>query len=387
MSWIWIAFGVLIALTGAAMAMRAVFRDRARDRRRCPRCWYEIGEVASLCCPECGRKAASEAALRRTRRRWRRAALGVAIMLAGTSISAWPAVRGEHWSEFVPMRVLYWAASMSEDASLVTVWRTTQTPTRWDWAQDAVVLNRQILEDLETGRLDGGAELQYSRWWLTLSMRMENWYLGSSLATTVESWPSRDLHSGPICAVLENRRTSRDVCVGLMRWLRQKGEGTPREARAVLSCADRETWLEPIVAGTLLYMGRHEDKAVMLLRRELDRPEADLRADCVRSLVQMSFREFTTSVPSARILEVLEVALRDPSSDVRYQAAFAAGKIVENAWARRTQKGSTPRWIRRMLVDLDDMLGEALTTEESDVNRASLNFARSNVTRVLQNIE
>lgn len=52
-----------------AAAWWALFSDRARGRRRCPRCWFDMSHTAGLRCTECGRLAGEEAALHHTRRR------------------------------------------------------------------------------------------------------------------------------------------------------------------------------------------------------------------------------------------------------------------------------------------------------------------------------
>lgn len=50
----WLVMGGGVVLLG-----RALLWDRARGRRRCPKCWYDMSGVDSLRCPECGREAMS----------------------------------------------------------------------------------------------------------------------------------------------------------------------------------------------------------------------------------------------------------------------------------------------------------------------------------------
>jgi hypothetical protein len=57
----------------------ALFRDRSRGRRRCPKCWYDMSRVPGLKCPECGKAAKSENWLHVARRRWRCAVCGAAL--------------------------------------------------------------------------------------------------------------------------------------------------------------------------------------------------------------------------------------------------------------------------------------------------------------------
>lgn len=72
--------GVLFTAWVAVVAW-AIRGDRSRGRRRCPRCFYPLGEGASLACPECGHTARSEAATLRTRRYWRAGVLACLVLL------------------------------------------------------------------------------------------------------------------------------------------------------------------------------------------------------------------------------------------------------------------------------------------------------------------
>ena len=111
--WLWLAGAWLIGIAGAAVLLASLFRDRARGRTRCPKCWYDLGAprtidltqdrgperadsaarssphraVASplpplpITCPECGARHTTRRRLCKTRRRWRRAAAGLTLVL------------------------------------------------------------------------------------------------------------------------------------------------------------------------------------------------------------------------------------------------------------------------------------------------------------------
>src|SRR6185436_9709920 len=100
-TWGWVLLGAAWVLGGggALVAARALLADRARGRRRCQRCWYDMAGAPppGLKCPECGREARSERALFRTRRRWRRAMAGVALVLAGAALAAGERVGEKGW--------------------------------------------------------------------------------------------------------------------------------------------------------------------------------------------------------------------------------------------------------------------------------------------------
>jgi len=78
--WIyWFVAGALL-IYGLALQWWAVLANRAMDRRRCPRCWYDMTGTTERRCPECGRTYRSEVQLHRRRPRWRTLAIGIAMM-------------------------------------------------------------------------------------------------------------------------------------------------------------------------------------------------------------------------------------------------------------------------------------------------------------------
>src|SRR5688572_22565886 len=83
--WPYWVVGLALAAGGVLLMYRSILADRAHGRSRCPKCWYEMSGATGLLCPECGGVALSERALLRTRRRWRRAGLAFAIILAGAA--------------------------------------------------------------------------------------------------------------------------------------------------------------------------------------------------------------------------------------------------------------------------------------------------------------
>ena len=73
-----------------------LFGDRAKGRRRCPRCWYDLSHTPGMMCPECGFSAPREQSLFRIRRRLIpalvaavAAALGLAATIEHTRASGW----------------------------------------------------------------------------------------------------------------------------------------------------------------------------------------------------------------------------------------------------------------------------------------------------------
>jgi hypothetical protein len=79
MDWIgwtcWAVMGLAVVL-----ALWALFWDRSRGRLRCRRCAYDMSG-GQLVCPECGREHKNEKMLKKTRRRWKTAALGLLLAM------------------------------------------------------------------------------------------------------------------------------------------------------------------------------------------------------------------------------------------------------------------------------------------------------------------
>src|SRR5690606_16470088 len=93
----------------ALVLLWAMLWDRARGRRRCPRCFYDMSgaptapDAFPLVCPECGRRIANSRGLGRARRRWR---IAVAAGLIGAASLIAPLMLTGSWLRFVPAPAL-----------------------------------------------------------------------------------------------------------------------------------------------------------------------------------------------------------------------------------------------------------------------------------------
>lgn len=114
MGWIWLAFAIALLTCGIGLSAWALFWDRARGRRRCPRCWYDMAGAEGLRCPECGHVVKRERGLFKTRRRWGFAVLGVLVVLAGYGVSVTPRVRAHGWARGVPSAAIVLFAPLPE---------------------------------------------------------------------------------------------------------------------------------------------------------------------------------------------------------------------------------------------------------------------------------
>jgi hypothetical protein len=87
---VWSIAGWVLAAGGLLLAGWALFWDRARGRRRCPKCWYDMAGTSGLQCPECGRSARQEKSLSKTRRRPAGILVGTILMVGSYPIAHIP---------------------------------------------------------------------------------------------------------------------------------------------------------------------------------------------------------------------------------------------------------------------------------------------------------
>ncbi|MFG0314761.1 MAG: hypothetical protein ACF8LL_11360, partial [Phycisphaerales bacterium] len=97
--------------TGLVLAVWGLCWDRPRGRRRCPKCWYDLGgtppdDAGRRTCPECGRVVRRERDLLRTRRRWLPGMAGVVLLVGAVSVAAWPVVREYEYRDKMPLGIL-----------------------------------------------------------------------------------------------------------------------------------------------------------------------------------------------------------------------------------------------------------------------------------------
>lgn len=114
--------GWVLLAVGGLLLLWALFGDRSRGRKRCPKCWYDMsGAVARqeedgrgvFTCPECGRVVNGERGLARTRRNWSWAALGALIVFGSVdSRYVLPRIEREGWLALLPSSILVFIAPL-----------------------------------------------------------------------------------------------------------------------------------------------------------------------------------------------------------------------------------------------------------------------------------
>ena len=158
-AWIWWLGGGVLALTGLVLLWWSLFRDRARGRRRCPKCWYDMTGVPELVCPECGRDARREKRLGKTRRRWRAAIAACLITAPGVGMVAIPRASRDGWLSLVPTTVLLVTAPPAGqgyargstggwvlDPIVAELKRRDAQSTLADWQWSWYISNRGVIE-------------------------------------------------------------------------------------------------------------------------------------------------------------------------------------------------------------------------------------------------
>lgn len=103
---LYIVAAAVVFVAGTALAAWTLLGDRARGRKRCPRCWYDLSKASGNVCTECGRAIRKPSDLLRTRRHWRRAAAAVPIFLLAGYLGVQPTVRRSGWAAVTPSTVL-----------------------------------------------------------------------------------------------------------------------------------------------------------------------------------------------------------------------------------------------------------------------------------------
>lgn len=113
--WLWWGSGMAVALVGAALLVWALFSDRSRGRKRCPKCWYSLERAPSWCCPECGNTVQREGQLFNTRRRWGWVGASIVLLVAAAYLAAQPKVQQDGWRSLVPSVVLVLALNLESN--------------------------------------------------------------------------------------------------------------------------------------------------------------------------------------------------------------------------------------------------------------------------------
>ncbi len=98
------AFG--LGMVGLWLCYWFLLADRAKGRKRCPKCWYDMSFADSLRCPECGHDAKRAGDLLKTRRRFKGLWLCLLVFLTAGFLWIQPKVQQDGWVSVMPKTVL-----------------------------------------------------------------------------------------------------------------------------------------------------------------------------------------------------------------------------------------------------------------------------------------
>ncbi len=106
MDWLFRGSGFGLGMVGLGLCYWFLLADRARGRKRCPKCWYDMSVAESLRCPECGHDAKRAADLLKTKRRWKGLWLCMLVFLAAGLLWIQPKVQQHGWVSVMPSTAL-----------------------------------------------------------------------------------------------------------------------------------------------------------------------------------------------------------------------------------------------------------------------------------------
>lgn len=141
---LWLRVLALLALALALVywAWRALFKDRANGRRRCPRCWYNMAYTPAMTCPECGFAATRESQLAKTRPSYPQAILAI-LLCVGLSLWVNYQVSTNSLSSYLPTRALILSLPIAKaDAQVISELRRRIISRTLSDAQLAMLLRR-----------------------------------------------------------------------------------------------------------------------------------------------------------------------------------------------------------------------------------------------------
>ncbi len=96
----------MLGLLGLWLLYWSLLKDRAKGKRRCPKCWYDMSATEGLRCSECGNEAKREKKLFKTRRRLRWAFVAIGILIAGHVTHTVPRIQKAGWIGTIPTTAL-----------------------------------------------------------------------------------------------------------------------------------------------------------------------------------------------------------------------------------------------------------------------------------------
>lgn len=163
--------GWTFAAAGVLLLLWALFGDRSRGRRRCPKCWYDMTGVPGLMCPECGRAAKHERGVLRTRRRWRGVAAAMIVLAIGLSAFGVRLATDPGWVRQLPT------------AALLRLWRPVPPPPLFYLSDDGI---SSVFSQVYVAPTPAATPWSLHSWWndVQAAMAFEVWNRASDQRIT-----------------------------------------------------------------------------------------------------------------------------------------------------------------------------------------------------------
>ena len=325
------AVAYALALLGVAGICYALFVDRSRGRRRCPKCWYSMAGAPSRSCSECGHTVQKESRFYRTRRRWKLFFGAVIIVLIALGLSREPFYRAHGYDGLIPASALlvlvqfndsFWIVSGINHHCSHDMWHRsiedrfipegrTSALWRWQWRWLGRTALRKI--DSEVGR--GPQRWAYYSWL--------GWSRDGSGDPQLRERITTRLLAGLDDPDPDNRRLA---AIQLFDPLRV--EETASRTGSLLDHPDSE-----IRRGAVAGIGmaaENNDEALHLLIDAFDSEYADVRAGIFSFLLYTEREELPSGFERIR-----DSAIHDSDCNVRLNAIVADVRFAESddrAW-------------------------------------------------------
>ena len=118
MDWLFRGSGLVLGLVGLGLCYWFLLADRAKGRKRCPKCWYDMSFADTLRCPECGHDAKRTADLLKTRRRFKGLWSCTLVFLTAGFLWIQPRVQQHGWVSVMPSTALILCLRLGDTQAL-----------------------------------------------------------------------------------------------------------------------------------------------------------------------------------------------------------------------------------------------------------------------------
>lgn len=328
----------LVGLVGFILAFRGLFGDRAKGRPYCWKCRYDMANISTLTCPECGHVHMSRKHLFKTRRYYKRFAVGALLFMVALHCHTGPEVQkrrsllGEKWWESV---------------TPTTVW-IVMLPELGEERLDFLEGRLQLIHDeIWTGFRVVGEDTTFydpDYWFVVDPIILRDQWQAGLLARSLQRILQQPQPMGTTAASGTTKHEElRDRVFRMMISLRRQVDLIP----ACIELAKDPS--ETIRRDALLAMSmRREDaqRVMPALLTALDDPDMDVRAAACQALGHLG-RAGRPAIP--KLLALLHERSYDP---VPTDTPYPPGRAFMSQYAARTLIRMGPDCVAQVLATM-----------------------------------